>query len=125
MTLSTALEVASLRGKAREFAAAAKAAHTLRAYQADWRDFRGWCEMHRLAALPAAPETVALYLADRAATLKASSLARRLTTINRAHQAAGETSPASMQNAVVSEVWKGIQRRKGTAREGKEASADG
>jgi integrase len=65
------------------------------------------------------PQTVALYLTDRAATLKASSLARRLTTINRAHQAACQASPATMQNAVVSEVWKGIKRTKGTAQHGK------
>jgi hypothetical protein len=69
--------------------------------------------------LPAAPETVALYLTDRAATLKTSSLARRLTTINRAHQAAGQPSPATMQNAIVSEVWKGIKRKKGTSQQGK------
>jgi len=69
--------------------------------------------------LPATSETVALYLTDRAATLKTSSLARRLTTINRAHQAAGQPSPATMQNAVVSEVWKGIKRKKGTAQHGK------
>lgn len=111
--------LASLSRQAQEFAAAAKAGNTLRAYQADWRDFRDWCEAHRFAALPASPQTVALYLTDRAATLRTASLARRLTTINRAHQAAGEPSPATMQNAVVSEVWKGIKRRKGTAQHGK------
>ena len=109
----------SLSRQAREFAAAAKAHNTLRAYQADWTDFRQWCEAHRVAHLPATPETVALYLTDRATTLKTSSLARRLTTINRAHQAAGLASPATMQNAVVSEVWKGIKRKKGTAQRGK------
>jgi integrase len=72
-----------------------------------------------VASLPALPQTVALYLTDRAATLKASRLARRLTTINRAHQAAGQVSPATMQNAIVSEVWKGIKRKKGTAKRGK------
>jgi site-specific recombinase XerD len=111
--------LASLGRQAQEFAAAAKATNTLRAYQADWRDFREWCEAHQFAALPALPQTVALYLTDRAATLKTSSLARRLTTINRAHQAAGQPSPATMQNAVVSEVWKGIKRKKGTAQHGK------
>jgi integrase len=111
--------LASLGQQAREFAAAAKATNTLRAYQADWRDFHEWCEAHQLASLPALPQTVALYLTDRAATLKASSLARRLTTINRAHQAAGQPSPATMQNAIVSEVWKGIKRKKGTAQQGK------
>lgn len=109
----------SLTEQAKEYAAAAKAENTLRAYAADWADFRNWCEGHRLAALPAVPETVALYLTDRTATLKTSSLARRLTTINRAHEAAGHRSPATMQNAVVSEVWKGIRRKKGIAEEGK------
>ncbi|MGA2575833.1 MAG: site-specific integrase [Bryobacteraceae bacterium] len=111
--------LASLGRQALEFAAAAKAGNTLRAYQADWKDFREWCEAHQLACIPAVPETVALYLTDRAATLKTSSLARRLTTINRAHQAAGRPSPATMQNAIVSEVWKGIKRKKGTAQHGK------
>jgi integrase len=111
--------LASLGRQAQEFAAAAKAGNTLRAYQADWKDFREWCVGHRVASMPAAPETVALYLTDRAATLRTSSLARRLTTINRAHQAAGQPSPATMQNAVVSEVWKGIKRMQGTAQHGK------
>jgi site-specific recombinase XerD len=113
------MQLISLGQQAREYAAAAKASNTLRAYQADWRDFRQWCETHQLASLPASPQTVALYLTDRAATLKTSSLARRLTTINRAHQAAGQPSPATMQNAVVSEVWKGIKRTKGIAQHGK------
>ena len=118
-TISDKGNLASLGRQAQEFAAAAKARNTLRAYQADWSDFREWCEAHQVAAMPAAPETVALYLTDRAATLKTSSLARRLTTINRAHQAAGQPSPATMQNAIVSEVWKGIKRKKGTAQHGK------
>ena len=109
----------SLGQQAREFAAAAKASNTLRAYRADWTDFCQWCEAHQVASLPALPQTVALYLTDRAATLKTSSLARRLTTINRAHQAVGQPSPATMQNAIVSEVWKGIKRKKGTAQHGK------
>jgi len=113
------MQLVSLSQQAREFAAAAKANNTLRAYQSDWRDFRQWCETHQLASLPALPQTVALYLTDRAATLKTSSLARRLTTINRAHQAAGQPSPATMQNAIVSEVWKGIKRKKGIAQHGK------
>jgi site-specific recombinase XerD len=118
-TVSDKSGLVSLGRQAEEFAAAAKASNTLRAYQADWRDFRQWCEAHQLAPLPALPQTVALYLTDRAATLKTSSLARRLTTINRAHQAAGQPSPATMQNAIVSEVWKGIKRKKGTAQHGK------
>jgi hypothetical protein len=108
-----------LEEQAREFAAAAKADNTVRAYAADWNDFRQWCEAHGLPSLPAAPGTVALYLTDRAVTLKTSSLARRLTAISRAHQAVGHPSPAAMQHAVVSEVWKGIKRTKGTEEKGK------
>ncbi len=118
-TFSNHGTLASLGREAREFAAAAKAGNTLRAYRTDWQDFCAWCGAHDFPALPAAAETVALYLTDRAATLKTSSLARRLTTINRAHQAAGQPSPATMQNAIVSEVWKGIKRKKGIAQHGK------
>jgi site-specific recombinase XerD len=109
----------SLATHAAEYAQAAKARNTLRAYAADWNDFQTWCAAHRVSSLPAAPHTIALYLTDRAATLKTSSLARRLTTINRAHEAAGHPAPAVMRHAVVSEVWKGIRRSKGTAEEGK------
>ncbi len=115
----TAGTLSHLEEQAREFAAAAKADNTVRAYAADWNDFRQWCQGHGLPSLPAEPSTVALYLTDRAASLKTSSLARRLTTISRAHQAAGHPSPAAMQHAIVSEVWKGIKRTKGTAQEGK------
>ena len=121
--------LATLAAQARAFAAAAKAANTVRAYAADWNDFRAWCEARQLAAISAAPETVALYLTDRAATLKTSSLARRLTTISRSHEAAGHPSPATMHHAVVSEVWRASaaprappeERKKQTGRQ-KEAS---
>jgi len=63
---------------------------------------------------------VALYLTDLAADHKPSSLERRLTSITKAHQAAGLPTPASMQKAVVSETMKGIRRTLGTAQPGKE-----
>jgi hypothetical protein len=66
--------------------------------------------VQRDTCLPAARETVALYLTDLAADHKPASLERRLTTITKAHQAAGFPTPASMQNAVVSETMKGIRR---------------
>ena len=47
----------------REFIRASKAENTLRGYQADWRDFCGWCESRALGPLPAAPEVVASYIA--------------------------------------------------------------
>ena len=117
--LTPAGPLASLARQAEEFAKGAKAENTLRAYASDWEHFRRWCEKLAIAPLPADPRMLAMYLTDCAATGKASSIERRLTTINRAHEAAGLTSPANMRNAVVSEVWKGIRRRIGTAGEGK------
>jgi len=108
-----AVSVASAR--AREFIHAAKAPATLRAYRADWGDFESWCWAHGLTCLPAVPETVALYLAERAIVLKPATLTRRLAAIAKAHAATGHESPASLRHATVSEVLKGIRRTKGTA----------
>jgi len=99
---------------AMKFIQAAKSAATLRAYRTDWSDFERWCGARALASLPAAPATVALYLADRAETLKPATLTRRLAAIAKAHSAAGHDSPASLRHAAVSEVLKGIRRTKGT-----------
>jgi len=109
-----------LAQQARGFIEAAKAQNSRRAYRSDWRHFESWCRTHGLACLPAAPETVALYLTALAADHKPASLERKLTSITKAHQAAGFPTPASMQHAVVSETLKGIRRTLGTAQPGKE-----
>jgi site-specific recombinase XerD len=114
-----ALEFTRLAGETRAFLAAAKAPSTRRAYRADWDHFEAWCRSHDVISLPAAPETVALYITDLAASHKPATLRRRLTVISRAHQAAGHPSPASMQQALVSETLKGIRRTNGTAQVGK------
>ena len=100
--------------------AAAKAENTRRAYRSDWRHFEAWCRAQGLASLPARPETVTLYVTALAADHKPASLTRKLTSISKAHEAAGFSSPASMQHAVVSETIKGIRRALGTAQPGKE-----
>jgi site-specific recombinase XerD len=110
-------QLADVAEQARDDAAAARAPNTLRGYRADWRDFAGWCETHRLAALPAAPETVALYLSALAGRRTTATLQRRLSAIARAHKAAGHPSPTT--DATVRTVWSGIRRTHGTAQEGK------
>jgi integrase len=107
--------------RAREYIHHAKAPSTVRAYRSDWRHFCQWCVAHNLASLPAAPETVSLYLAEFGGLLKPATLQRRLAAIAKAHQAAGFESPASMRHAAVSEVWKGLKRMHGTAQECKAA----
>jgi site-specific recombinase XerD len=108
-----------LAESARTFIQAAKAENSRRAYRSDWRLFEAWCRERGLAPLPATPETVTLYITDLAADHKPASLERKLTSITKAHQAAGFASPASMQHAVVSETMKGIRRTLGTAQPGK------
>jgi integrase len=108
-----------LAARAREYIGAAKSASTLRAYRADWRHFEAWCRQEGLSALPAAPDTVALYLAGMAASFRPSTLTRRLTSINKVHRAAGHPPPALMAHLSVGETLKGIRRVHGTGRTGK------
>jgi site-specific recombinase XerD len=112
-------ELAELHKKAREFIAAAKAAATRSAYRGDWEHFAAWCRERELSFLPATPETVALYLTALAATHKPATLSRRLTSINKAHQAAGLEAPGRMEKAAVGETLKGIRRTVGVAQAGK------
>ncbi len=112
-----AAALATMREQARAYAHRAKSPNTRRAYRADWADFSAWCRAHDRTPLPAAPETVALYLADAAARCKTSTLVRRLSAIAQAHQVAGHPSPTKDQS--VRAVAAGIRRAKGTAQQGK------
>lgn len=106
-----------LARQARELAAGSHAANTRRAYEADWRDFRGWCEQRGVSPCPADEETVVLYLTDLARSRKASTLTRRLAALAQAHRAAGWEAPGEM--AGVRRLMRGIRRRLGTAPEAK------
>src|SRR5438270_4692791 len=79
--------------KVREFVRASKAENTLRGYQCDWRQFSDWCEVRKLAALPASPETVASYIAECAGRLKRGCIQRRLHARAEAHKTFGVESP--------------------------------
>jgi integrase len=63
--------------------------------------------------LPAAPDTVAAYIAECAQHLKPGSIQRQLNAIAEAHKAAKLESPT--HNAVVKNTMKGIRRTLGTA----------
>ena len=108
------------RERARGYADEATAANTRRAYRADWRDFSAWCADNHRIALPALPETVAVYLAAQAGHRKASTIGRRLSAIAQAHKTAGLDSPTG--EAAVRQVLAGIRRRHGTRQVGKEAA---
>ncbi len=107
----------SIERMAQAFAQARRAPATRRAYAGDWKDFAGWCAQYLLDAAPAAPRTVALYLAARSVRLKMSTLQRRLAAIVICHRDLGFTfNPRAGE---LSDVWKGIRRHYGTAKKGK------
>jgi site-specific recombinase XerD len=78
--------LAELGAQARDYLEQSKARNTRRAYAADWRAFTIWCDQHGLPALPAAPETVALYLTAQAGHRKVSTLQHRLVAIAHARR---------------------------------------
>ncbi|RAI54672.1 site-specific integrase [Roseicella frigidaeris] len=98
--------------RAAGYARAALAPATLAAYAADWADFSAWCAARRAAALPAAPTTVAAYLAALATSHATATLRRRLAAIGRAHAMAGHRSPAA--HPAIRDTLAGIARRHGT-----------
>jgi site-specific recombinase XerD len=97
-----------------DLAKAEKAASTRKAYGTDFRLFREWCEERSVAALPAAPETVAAYLAAQASISKASTLGRRIAAIRYAHKLAGLALPTDAE--AVKATMRGIRRTYGSAR---------
>jgi site-specific recombinase XerD len=97
-----------------DLAKAEKAASTRKAYGTDFRLFREWCEARGVAALPAAPETVAAYLAAHAGTSKSSTLGRRVAAIRYAHKLAGLALPTDAEG--VKATMRGIRRIHGSAR---------
>ena len=76
----------------RHYANKARAANTARTYHTQWQQFQEWCGKNGRSRLPATPETIAWYLAERAqAGAAVSSIAVALAAIQFAHDRAGAT----------------------------------
>lgn len=110
-------DLTTAAAQAERYFHAAQAENTRRAYAADWRHFTEWCRKTGQGSLPAAPETVVLYLSALAENAKVSTLTRRVCAISQVHQAGGLVSPTGQ--LAVRKVMAGIRRRKGTAPAGK------
>jgi integrase len=104
---------AELVRRATDFASAAKAESTRRAYATDWADFTTWCAGTGRDSLPAHPTTIGLYLAARAATLKPATLGRRLAAISIRHRQAGH--PLDTRHPAIRDVLTGIRRESARA----------
>lgn len=101
-----------------EFASRSQAENTIRAYAADLEDFRHWCARYGRKWLPAAPETVGLYLGARADELSLATLERRLAAIASVHKEEGYDSPASVAEGSLRKIWKGLVREKTRQQDG-------
>ncbi len=106
---------------------------TERAYAHDWADFAAFCERHALEALPAAPQTLALYLKsletqrsrspaglrDGTVGLSLPTLRRRLAAIASRH--ATEKLETPTDHPLVKKLLRRYSRSRGTAVKKKEA----
>jgi site-specific recombinase XerD len=101
------------------YAQGAQAENTRRAYRFDFADFRKFCARRHVTALPASPETVAVYLRDLAEDrkFKLTTVARRLAAIADTHRSARLASPCG--EWVVRKTLKRLRRECGRPANGK------
>jgi site-specific recombinase XerD len=106
---------------AKGFAMEQHAGATRRAYVSDARIFASWCYERGLAAMPASPDTVCVFLASQAKDgVKVSTLSRRVAAIRYAHSLAGMEPPTNTE--MVKATMKGIRRTMGAAPKQKAAA---
>ena len=98
---------------------AAKRPNTLAAYRSDLLAFGSWCTQQALSALPASPETVAKYLADKGSSLSPKTLQRHCASIAQAHRLKGLQSPT--QHELVRTCLQGLRSKAATQRPVKRA----
>ena len=104
-----ALSFAEAEAAAADYRRAARAENTRRAYRAAVARFTEWCYEHRQTALPAAPETVAAFLAAEAGRgLAVNTLRLRHAALRYLHLLAGYPPPTA--SPLVSATFAGIRR---------------
>ena len=102
-----ALNFAEAEAAAADYRRAARAENTRRAYRAAVARFTDWCYEHRQTALPAAPETVAAFLAAEAGRgLAVNTLRLRHAGLRYLHLLAGYPPPTG--SPLVSATFAGI-----------------
>jgi integrase len=118
--------LAALAETAKNYARAARANNTQRAYDADWRQFSSWLRRQGLPQLPPDPQTVGLYLAacadgagHGAEPTSVATLERRLSGICWQYRQLGD--PLDSRDRHISTVLAGIRRQHGRPPVQKEA----
>jgi site-specific recombinase XerD len=112
-------DLANLSPAVLDLLQAAKRPNTLAAYRSDLQAFGAWCWQQGYSALPASPETVAAYLADKGSSLSPRSLQRHCASIAQAHRLKGLQSPT--QHELVRTCLQGLRAKAATQRPQKQA----
>ena len=94
-----------------------KAANTLRAYQADFKDFSAFCVKNGLTSIPTEPKILSLYLTHLSTTSKFSTLKRRIASISVIHKMKGHY--LDTKHPIIMENLHGIKRIRGSNQRGK------
>ncbi len=94
-----------------------KAANTLRAYQADFRDFSIFCMRNGLNSMPTEPKILALYLTHLSSSSRFSTLKRRIASISVIHKIKGHY--LDTKHPIIMENLLGIKRVKGSNQKAK------
>jgi integrase len=95
------------------------AANTLRAWRADWEIFSAFCVRYGVASMPAEAQTVRDFVFDCLANQKKPATIRRyVSTIGRAHRAAGVVDPTGTETVKLSlkEMGRTVPARQTQAR---------
>jgi hypothetical protein len=86
-----------------------------RSPDAPWRTFQTWCEGRCLPALPATPDTVALFIVTMAnANRRPAAIFRTLAAIEHRHKEANQENPASFNHDVVRRAWESAKPKPAT-----------
>jgi integrase len=99
--------------RASRYQRASRSKRTLAEYAKQWRLFKTWCLERDVELLPCAPETLAMWLIERAMHVRVSTLSVALAAIAWVHRGSRFDSPT--RDARVLELWEGIRREHGVA----------
>ena len=94
-----------------------KAHNTLRAYQADFKDFKLFCIKNGLVSLPTEPKILSIYLTHLSSFCKFSTLKRRLASIKVIHKIKGHY--LDTKHPIITENLLGIKRVYGVKQKSK------
>lgn len=106
--------IAELADQATDFAEKSLSERTRKEYDRCWRRFDEWCRKYTLTAMPAKPETVAMYVTwlakghGKQKPLAISSINQALAAIKRAHSWEGHD--LNTADPVIQRVWAGARR---------------